>query len=153
MLDLILVIMESHCKYMENQHKACWAVTLQTASRDQLQDPTRSQANLWTIQQIKLKNYFLNVGVNLICGEWAIKLLNAEKDCLLILHVEISQNNLFSSAGNRNEMLKCQQIKPSHQQQFSVIFQTSEMRGKIPSTARSEEGHWSFLWPWLQHRP
>lgn len=72
MLDLILIIMESHCKYMENQHKACWAVTLQTASRDQLQDPARSQANLRATQQIKVKNYFLNVGINLICGQWAV---------------------------------------------------------------------------------
>lgn len=72
MLDLILIIMESPCKYIENQHKACWTVTLQTASRDQLQETTRSQANLCTTQHIKLKNYFLNVGVNLICGEWAV---------------------------------------------------------------------------------
>lgn len=72
---------------------------------------------------------------------------------LLPLEKLARYNNSPGEKKRGGAMLKCQKIKPSQQQQFSVIFQASEMRGKIHSIARSEEGHSSFSLPWLQHRP
>lgn len=85
-------------------------------------------------------------------GNEQLKYSKAKEDCLLTPHVEIIQSNLNSSTENRNTMLKCQKIKPSHPQQFSVIFQASEMYRKIQySWVRGRP--LMFHMTLVQHRP
>lgn len=149
-LDLVLVVTESYCKYMENRKAtptqnllSCdIADSFQGAARGPSKKPDQLKHN-----SVKVKNCFLKIWVNLSCGEQTVKLLKEWKRFPSHPPCRNHPKSLGLQYREQKHNAKMSEDQTKHQQQFSMIFQASQMLEKIHNIIRSEQGHCRFIWP------